>query len=497
MAKDRSVYMGPRLKRLRRELGLTQADMATDLDISPSYIALIERNQRPLTADILLRLARTYRMDIADLAGDGGEDYSARVRSVLKDPMFSDIDLPSLEVADIAANFPGVTEALLRLYSSYQQEQLSLADKIAAADAAGDGAGAGAGSDPVAEARRFLAARRNFFPALDDAGEALAEKVKAAGGLASYITQRHGIRVRRMPGHVMMGAQRRYDRHRSEILIDDALDGASQTFQLAEQLSYIELRKLIDAEMATGQFAGQAGGDGGAGDGGAGEVGALLVRRSLASYAAAAIIMPYSAFAKAVEARRYDVEALARQFGTSFEQTAHRMTTLQKPVGKAGAGGGDTQCVPFFFIRVDQAGNVSKRLDGAGFPFARHGGACPLWSVHHAFLTPRTIVTQWLELPDGERFFSIARTVTAGGGAFGAMRVERAVALGCAAEHAHRLVYTQEQPTLRMEDATPIGVSCRLCQRTGCAARSAPPIGRQVLPDDYRRTSEPFGFSDG
>ena len=495
MAKDRSVYMGPRLKRLRRELGLTQADMAADLEISPSYIALIERNQRPLTADILLRLARTYRMDIADLAGDGGEEYSARVRSVLKDPMFSDIDLPSLEVADIAANFPGVTEALLRLYSSYQQEQLSLADKIAAADAAGDGAGAGAASDPVAEARQFLAARRNVFPALDDAGEMLAEKVKAAGGLAAYITQRHGIRVRRMPAQVMMGAQRRYDRHRSEILIDDALDGASQTFQLAEQLSYIELRKLIDAQMAEGHFAG--------------EVGAQLVRRSLASYAAAAIIMPYGAFAKAVEARRYDVEALARQFGTSFEQTAHRMTTLQRPVGTGGAGGGasggagggavgaETACVPFFFIRVDQAGNVSKRLDGAGFPFARHGGACPLWSVHHAFLTPRTIVTQWLELPDGERFFSIARTVTAGGGAFGAMRVERTVALGCAAEHAHRLVYTQEQPTLRMEDATPIGVSCRLCQRTGCAARSAPPIGRQVLPDDYRRTNEPFGFSDG
>ena len=495
MAKDRSVYMGPRLKRLRRELGLTQADMAADLEISPSYIALIERNQRPLTADILLRLARTYRMDIADLAGDGGEEYSARVRSVLKDPMFSDIDLPSLEVADIAANFPGVTEALLRLYSSYQQEQLSLADKIAAADAAGDGAGAGAASDPVAEARRFLAARRNVFPALDDAGEMLAEKVKAAGGLAAYITQRHGIRVRRMPAQVMMGAQRRYDRHRSEILIDDALDGASQTFQLAEQLSYIELRKLIDAQMAEGHFAG--------------EVGAQLVRRSLASYAAAAIIMPYGAFAKAVEARRYDVEALARQFGTSFEQTAHRMTTLQRPVATGGAGSGVTgvagggapgaeaACVPFFFIRVDQAGNVSKRLDGAGFPFARHGGACPLWSVHHAFLTPRTIVTQWLELPDGERFFSIARTVTAGGGAFGAMRVERTVALGCAAEHAHRLVYTQEQPTLRMEDATPIGVSCRLCQRTGCAARSAPPIGRQVLPDDYRRTNEPFGFSDG
>jgi predicted transcriptional regulator len=218
----------------------------------------------------------------------------------------------------------------------------------------------------------------------------------------------------------------------------------------------------------------------------ASESGERLTRRALASYAAAAVLMPYSAFARAVEARRYDVEALARQFGCSFEQTAHRLTTLQKP---------GQERVPFFFIRVDPAGNVSKRLDGAGFPFARHGGGCPLWSIHHVFRTPREIVTQWLELPDGQRFFSIARTVTAGGGAFGAPRVERAIALGCAAEHARRLIYTAGRPA-EAEAATPIGVTCRLCQRTACTARSEPPIGRQILPDDIRRTSLPFGFSD-
>ena len=153
--------------------------------------------------------------------------------------------------------------------------------------------------------------------------------------------------------------------------------------------------------------------------------------------------------------------------------------------------------MPFFFIRVDPAGNVSKRLDGAGFPFARHGGGCPLWNLHHAFRTPREIVTQWLELPDGQRFFSIARTVTAGGGAFGAVRVERAIALGCAEEHADRLVYTQGPGAPGPDTATPIGITCRLCQRLDCAARSEPPIGRQILPDDLRRTSLPFGFSDG
>jgi predicted transcriptional regulator len=271
----------------------------------------------------------------------------------------------------------------------------------------------------------------------------------------------------------MTGATRRLDRHRREVLLDDTLDGASQAFQLALQTAYLELDAEIGEVLAEGVFETEGG--------------QRLTRRALASYAGAALLMPYTAFARAAEARRYDVEALGRQFGASFEQTAHRLTTLQKP---------GQERVPFFFIRVDEAGNVSKRLDGAGFPFALHGGGCPLWSLHQAFRTPRQIVTQWLELPDGQKFFSIARTVTAGGGGFGAPRIERAIALGCAEEHAQRLVYAVDHRGGGPEQATPIGVTCRLCHRAECAARSAPPIGRQILPDDFRRTLAPFGFSD-
>ncbi len=470
MPNERRLYVGPSLRRLRRDLGLTQSDMAADLEVSASYIALLERNHRPLSAEMLLRLAQTYKMDIGALAGDGGADDAARLQAVLKDPMFADIDLPPLESADIAVNFPGVAEALLRLYTAYREEQLALADR--GAEASSDGAVQGLdAADPVAEARRFLAARRNSFPGLDDAAERLALAISEHDSLAGYLKARHDFRVRRLPSSVMVGSVRRLDRHRREVLLDDGLDTASQMFQLALQIAYLELHEAVDAELADGSFSSEGG--------------ERLTRRALASYAAAAILMPYSAFARAAETRRYDVEALGRQFGASFEQTAHRLTTLQKP---------GQERVPFFFIRVDEAGNVSKRLDGAGFPFARHGGGCPLWNLHQAFRTPRRIVTQWLELPDGQKFFSIARTVTAGGGGFGAPRVERAIALGCAAEHADRLIYAQGQPG--PESATPIGVTCRICHRTECTARSAPPIGRQILSDDIRRTSAPFGFSD-
>ena len=465
MPSERRLYVGPSLRRLRRDLGLTQSDMAQDLEVSASYIALLERNHRPLSAEMLVRLAQTYRLDVAALAAESGDD-SARLQSALRDPMFGGIELKALEVADAAANFPGVTEAFLRLYTAYREEQLALADRSV------DGREGEDAADPVAESRRFLAARRNSFPGLDDAAERLAQAVAANEGLAGHLKARHGLRVRRLPPDVMTGATRRLDRHRREVLLDDTLDGASQSFQLALQTAYLELETEIGEVLAEGAFETEGG--------------QRLTRRALASYAAAALLMPYTAFARAAEARRYDVEALGRQFGASFEQTAHRLTTLQKP---------GQERVPFFFIRVDEAGNVSKRLDGAGFPFARHGGGCPLWSVHQAFRTPRQIVTQWLELPDGQKFFSIARTVTAGGGGFGAPRIERAIALGCAEEHAHRLVYAADHRG-GPEQATPIGVTCRLCHRAECAARSAPPIGRQILPDDLRRTLAPFGFSD-
>lgn len=464
MSTARPLYLGPRLKRLRRELGLTQQAMASDLDISPSYIALLERNQRPLTAELLLRLARSYKLEISDLASEDADDYARRLAGVLRDPLFADIDLPALEVADLATNFPGVSEALLRLHGAYQREHDALAEQRAAGAAA-------VITDPVGEARRFFAARRNWFPQLDARAEEFAAEIARAGSMVEWLKTR-GVRVRFLPPDVMMGSIRRFDRHGEQLLIDDTLDAPGRAYQVALHAAYTALRPEIMEIVRAERFAT--------------ETGANLVRRALAGYGAAAMMMPYDRFARAVDQRRYDIESLSRAFGTSFEQVAHRLTTLGKP---------GHERVPFFFIRVDHAGNVSKRLDGAGFPFAAHGGGCPLWSLHGVFKTPGEIVTQWLELPDGQRFFSIARTVAAGGGSWDRPRHYRAVALACAAEHAPKTIYAGNTDP-REAQATPIGVTCRLCHRSACTARSAPPIGREILPDDFRRAAEPFAFTE-
>ena len=465
MSENRALYLGPRLRRLRRELGLTQQAMASDLAVSPSYVALLEGNQRPLTAELLLRLAKSYRFDLAEFAGEDSEDYARRLGTVLRDPLLSDIEVSPLEIADLAASFPGVSEALLRLHGAYAREQQALA-------AQRESPGAALASDPVAEARRFVADARNYFPTLDSRAEELAAEIDSKGGMTAWLRAHHGLKVRYLPPDVMMQALRRHDRHNAQLLIDDTLDAASRAFQIATHIAYTALRKELAALIAAQTFASPTA--------------AALVRRALATYTAAAILMPYDKFARAVQARGYDVEALSRQFTASFEQVAHRLTTLQRPGASR---------IPFFFIRVDPAGNVSKRLDGAGFPFAAHGGGCPLWSVHSVFRTPGEIVTQFLELPDGQRFFSIARTVSAGGGSHDRPGVTRAIALACAAEHAAATVYARGLDPAKVQ-ATPIGVTCRLCNRAACAARAAPPVGREVTGDELRRGVEPFSFGE-
>lgn len=445
MAK-KPLFMGPRLKAMRRELGLTQANMAADLEISPSYIALMERNQRPATAEMLLKLASVYRVDIAGLAGPDGEELETRLKAALRDPIFADIDLPAFDVSDIATSYPGFAEALLRLHLAHSQEQLALAERQATGDTAN-----GPWADPVAEARAFLAARGNCFPALDDSAAALADELPDLAAMQARIQERHGLEVRFADDGLLLGAMRWHDYHRRRILFSERLDHPGRRFQLALQLAILEQDGAIEAELRVADADTRA-----------------LLKRALQSYWAAALLMPYAAFARAAADVRYDVELLAARFGVSFEQAAHRLTTLQRP----GAEG-----VPFFFLRVDRAGNVSKRLDGAGFPFARHGGGCPLWNVHQVFAQPGRVDAQLVELPDGERFVSIARTVG-----------DRAVALACSARHASKLAYTIGEPQ-------PIGITCRLCHRPRCQARSAPPIGREILPVRFRDSGVPFAFS--
>ncbi len=467
MSKQNSkFYAGPRLRRLRRNLGLTQAQLATDLDISPSYVTLIERNQRPLSADLLIRLAEIYDLDLKSFSG-GEDEILAQLQDALSDPLFQEQGIGRADLRDLLSASPAMGEAVAALYRAYRNAQSGLMEARAAGD--------GGETDPLEEAREFIGAHQNYFPVLDENGEALARALKTTGlevcsALTKRLEDKHGLVVRVLPVQVMSDAYRRLDRHRRQVAISEALDQASRAFQLALQVVLLENRREIDETLADTAFNSESS--------------SQLARAALANYAAAAILMPYQQFLAAADELKYDVETLARRFTMSFEQVCHRLTTLQRP-GFEG--------IPFFFVRVDAAGNVSKRFSGGVFPFARFGGSCPLWNVHETFRTPRKVLTQTIELPDGAAYFSIARTVHSGVRGFRAASTERAVALGCELKHAEKLIYAEK--TGADATLTPIGVTCRLCSRAACEARAHPPIERRIIIDEHRRLVAPFSFA--
>lgn len=472
MASDQKLFVGGRLRRLRRDLGLTQTRMAEDLGVSPSYLNHLERNQRPVTAAVLLRLAEAYDIDLRTLTAEA-DGPAADLAEVFADPLFRDLGLARHEVTEVAQNSPGVAEAVLRLYQAYADRR-----KLADLGAAGEveaGAGVITPSDWV---RDFIQGHRNFFADLDERAEALASALKPeplgfADAAAARLKSEHGVSVRVMPMEVLPDSVRRYDHHRRRLMLSELLSGPGRAFALAYQLAIFEQNDAIETWL-----------------GKAAPPDAptrRLLKVSLANYVAGAILMPYGAFHDAAEKTAYDIGLIRVRFGVSFEQACHRLTTLSRQTARG---------VPFFMLRTDSAGNVSKRFANGASPFSRFGGACPRWNVHAAFRTPGRILTQIVETPDGARYFTLARTVRRVTAPFSDEDTDLALGLGCELKHAARLVYARGLD-LANPVATGIGPACRLCERPACPQRAAEPVNRTLMVDDFTKSISPYPFAAG
>ena len=158
-------------------------------------------------------------------------------------------------------------------------------------------------------------------------------------------------------------------------------------------------------------------------------------------------MLPYRQFHDVAENFRYDVERLSAFYSVSYETIAHRLSTLQRPSMRG---------VPFSFVRVDRAGNMSKRQSATGFHFSSSGGTCPLWNVYETFANPGKILVQIAQMPDGRNYMWVARTVERRASRYGQPGKTFAIGLGCELRHAHRLVYS-EGLDLSGDNATPIG----------------------------------------
>jgi predicted transcriptional regulator/transcriptional regulator with XRE-family HTH domain len=460
-AADRKLYLGPRLRVLRRELGLNQTRMAEELGVSPSYLNHLERNQRPLTAQMLLRLASTYDIDMRDFVAGANEAAASDLHEIFADGLVRDIGIPRHEVMEVAENYPSVAEAVTRLYRALtdlrrmpeRMEQLGSAPSPMAS--------------PLDWLREYLDGKHNHFSDLDGLAEALSQELGQGAealhtGMLKRLDERHGVTVRVVPDDVLAGTLRHYDFHRRRLMLAERLPAASRLFGIAYQLALLALGDAISETVQRASPPDQEA--------------VALAKVAFVNYAAAALLMPYARFAEAAKASRHDLDLLSARFGVSYEQAAHRLTTL----GRQGARG-----VPFFMLKLDAAGNVSKRFAGETMPIARFGGGCPRWGVQRAFRLPGETIAALVEAPDEARYISFARAVprTAAPGLV-------TIVLGCEAKHADQIGYADALNATPI----PIGPACHLCERPDCPERALPPVTRAMDLHQYQRPASPYPF---
>ncbi|BEU94647.1 helix-turn-helix transcriptional regulator [Acidovorax sp. DW039] len=472
------TFMGVKLRKLRSERGMSQIALAHALGISPSYLNQVEQNQRPLTVSLLLKLNRALGVDIQQFSEDEEARLIAALREALADAP-EPISLPELQ--EVATQMPALGRAIVALYRRHLDAAAQLeAMALRLGDDRTDAA-------PVAQATRvtafeavrdFFFAHQNHFDALDRAAEALAEQAGLEGAaLAPWLTERlleqHGVRL--VIGDGVGGAEegkRQYDPRSRTLRLSRALDVGQKAFQMATQLALLEADTLIEGLTQAAPFAGDM-------------PTVRLARIGLANYFAGALLLPYGPFLRAAQALRYDIDLLGQRFSVGFETVCHRLSTLQRP-GEPG--------VPFFFVRVDRAGNISKRQSATHFHFSRAGGTCPLWNVYEAFAQPGRVLAQLARMPDGRTYLWIARTVASGPSrGYGSPGKMFSIGLGCDVRHAPRLVYAKGLDLTSPDATTPIGMGCKVCERSECPQRAFPYVGRKLDVNENISGFSPYG----
>jgi XRE family transcriptional regulator, fatty acid utilization regulator len=466
--------VGVRLRRFREERGLTQAALASALGISPSYVNQLESSQRPMTASVLLKLASVYDADLQQFSAEDADRLVAQLRDVLTDPSVGE-QISMAEIRELAATMPAVGRYVIELHRRYRHGR-DVNETIMTRIDAGE-PGSMSVPPPMAqeEVQELFYARRNYFPPLDLAAEQIFAQAdlrigNTEAGITERLARRHGLRVADLPDGDQ-GVKRRYDPEARVLALSPLLNSGQRAFQLAIHLASVELAAEIDEIVAEANLSG--------------DEARMLCRIGLASYFAGALVLPYRPFLDAAETVGYDIALLQRRFDVGYETVAHRLST------RPGARG-----VPFIFVRVDRAGNISKRQSATSFHFSRVGGSCPLWNVYEAFVHPGEIQTQLAQMPDGRSYLWVARTVARRYGGYGTLGKTFAVGLGCDLRHAHRLVYSHGLDLASPSALVPIGPGCKVCDRITGPQRAFPALGKPLDPNPHHGSFIPYATGE-
>ncbi len=449
-----SLMLGAKVRALRRREKLTQAQLARRLGVSASYLNLIENNRRPLTVNLLLKLAQEFKLDLAAFGSNEDARLVADLREAFGDPMFDNSGLTPGDIQELAGTMPGAARAVLMLYRRYRSARESaelLSEKLSQQGAPG----AVLAGNPTEEVNDLLQRHGNYFADIEAAAEELWKRAgldfpDVYGGLIAFLRREYNIEVRVVRADEGT-SMRRYDPKRKLITLSEILAPRTRRFQLAHQVGLITQSEVFDNLGLADEFSSEAA--------------RSLARVVLANYFAAAILMPYQPFYEAARDVRYDLELLAHRYRASFEQICHRLTTLRRP---------HMEGIPLHFIRIDIAGNISKRFSASGIRMPRFSGACPRWNVHAAFLTPGMFRIQLSRMPDGMVYFCLARTVQRATGGYTMPHTVHSIGLGCEARFARDMVYSDGVDLDNLDAATPVGVTCRTCEQLDCEQRVFP-----------------------
>ena len=469
---EHKIFAGPKVRRIRNTLGLTQTAMSEALAISPSYLNLIERNQRPLTVQLLLKLASVYKVDLDELQGESGNSASS-LREIFADPLLSG-EVPSpQELIEVAEAAPNAASGVIKLYRAYREQAQRLSDLSELLAREGHQTSLSTARLPIDQVREAFEKRSAYFDLIDQAAEQFYASLGPVDDLASAIRQwlqkNHGIVVRALPVHAMPNLRRRYDRHSMRLFLSERLSQADQLREVAMEVSLLAFNEQIEEELKSLSLSGPEA--------------QRIARFELARYGAHALMMPYSAFLSAAQRAKYDIDILRARFNVSFEQVVCRLTTLTRSGSNA---------IPFFLIEIDNAGNILRKSGAAGFPQGGFGGHCPKLNIHAAFSQPGQVLAELVEMPDGQGFLTVARSLDGPQAGYGE-RVRRTdIMLACDRQFARDTVYGsilgEGAPVIA------IGPACRLCERQGCLSRAEAPLTRPLGLDEMVTGLSVFDF---
>ncbi|MEM9475445.1 MAG: short-chain fatty acyl-CoA regulator family protein [Pseudomonadota bacterium] len=466
----KKIFAGAQIRNLRQKHNHTQAQFAERLGISTSYLNQIENNSRSLSAAVILSLFNEFGFDLSELALDESGRIAVDLRQILADPVFAETNIQPQELKIAASNTPNVVRALLELYAVFERTRTQLGE----ADQHLESTESSAKALPYEEVRDYFHYKDNYIDELDRAAEVFSRAITGSDNqrfalMAEYLSDAHGIRVVETKRAAEAGTLRRFDPGTQTLHLSSTSPPSTNLFQMAYQVGLIEQGALMERLLDEARFHSENARE--------------VCRMTFANYFAGAVLLPYTEFLGAAKDYRHDLDRLAFRFDASREQVCHRLSMLQRPGHKG---------VPFFFVRVDRAGTITKRHSATSLQFTRFGGSCPLWNVHKAFETQDEILRQLATTPDGRRYLCLAFSKSIPGTEYRSQPRKYAIGLGCEVAHAGQLVYSDD---LDLTDDTrfePIGTGCRVCERPTCSHRSVPPLARGIGVDHHSRSAVPF-----